>query len=133
MKVDTITPGKLTENGVVLDNNKAGGTGYVTVAFTLDNPLPHDGAIAITFPEGFILNSGEATEASFTNWYEIPSVDVINHTNDGRTTVLIRRLKSSGVPELHEGREVELKLTNIRNPQVSGPTQSFEIRTSRGQ
>jgi hypothetical protein len=133
VKVDTITPGKLdvSENGVMLDNKKAGGTGDVTVTFTLDNPLPPDGAIAITFPEGFILNSGGDTKASFT-WYEIMSVEVINHTNDGRTTALIRRSNPSGDRELNEDVQVKLKLTNIRNPQVSGPTHNFEIRTSVG-
>jgi hypothetical protein len=132
VEVDLITPGKLdvSENGIRLDNKKAGGTGNVTVTFTLDNPLPFNGAIAVTLPKGFRLNSGEnITKANFINPAE-GEVEVEFYVVDEETTVVFFR-KGSGV-ELKEGETVELKLTNIRNPQVSGPTHNFEIRTSVG-
>ena len=132
--VDPITPGKLgvSEDGIKLGNEKAGGTGDVTVTFTLDNPLPANGAIAVTFPKGFVLNSGDATEATLLkpDGGTVDRVTVIEHTSDERTTALIR-LKSLSIP-LNENDEVQVKLTNIRNPQVSGQTQNFEIRTSVG-
>jgi sugar lactone lactonase YvrE len=132
--VDPITPGKLSvsKDGIKLGNEKAGGTGDVTVTFTLDNPLPANGAIAVTFPKGFVLNSGHATEATLLkpDGGTVDRVTVIEHTGDERTTALIR-LKSLSRP-LNENDEVQVKLTNIRNPQVSGQTQNFEIRTSVG-
>jgi hypothetical protein len=132
VKVDPITPGKLgvSENGITLGNDKAGGTGTVTVTFTLDNPLPANGAIAVTFPKGFVLNSEEnPTKAIFIDPEEGTfSVIEIKHEDGEKTTAVFSR---SG-DELEEGHVVEVKLTNIRNPQVSGQTQNFEIRTSVG-
>jgi hypothetical protein len=130
--VDPITPGKLgvSEDGIKLGNEKAGGTGDVTVTFTLDNPLPANGAIAVTFPKGFVLNSGDATEAKFIDPEEGTfSVREIKHEDGEKTTAVFSR---NGLDELEEGHVVKVKLTNIRNPQVSGQTQNFEIRTSVG-
>jgi len=141
--VDRITPGKLkvAENGVVPDNKTAGGTGYVTVTFTLDNPLPVNGAVAVTFPKGFALHccgslmEEKASQATFKNRdgssIEGPyTVTDIKHGDDDKTTALFFR--TEGVDVFEEGAEVIVELTNVRNPQQSGQTHNFEIRTSVG-
>jgi hypothetical protein len=134
--LDRITPGKLTENGVVLETTSAGASGYVTVTFKLDNPLPGNGMIAVTFPEGFVLDAGEDTTAELLRpnserVLEDAEVEVIEHVDGSeKTTALIIR---SGSEPFAENQPVKVKLTNIRNPQVSGLTQNFEIRTSVGE
>ena len=135
-KIDTITPGMLTENKVELTKHRAGETGLVTVTFQLDNPLPADGAIAITFPEGFSFEEfAEATLSKFDGSLAEGPVTVEDLTtkaiehDDGKTTVLLTR---TGGDRIADGRLVTVELTDITNPRVSGPTQHFEIRTSLG-
>ena len=129
---DPITPGKLevSENGVVLDNKKAGGTGKVTVTFRLDNPLPPGGTIAVTFPEGFILDSEDTKAKLLEPNEENVTVTVIEHEDGKKTTALI--IRSEPGSQFDEDDVVKLELTHIRNPQVSGHTHNFEIRTSVG-
>jgi hypothetical protein len=131
VETNKITPGKLTKHGVVLVNKRAGGTGDVTVTFTLDNPLPAGGVIAITFPEGFVLDSKDTEAKLLEPNDEDVTVKVIEHKDSKKTTALIIR---SVVPryEFTEDSVVTLRLTNITNPQVSGQTHNFEIRTSVG-
>jgi hypothetical protein len=129
--VDRITPGKLTDNEVMLDNKKAGGTGPVTVTFRLDNPLPANGAIAVTFPKGFVLNSGGATEAHLINPDE-GTVGVEVYEVDEVTTAVFFRNGTGDELKPEEVEPVVVQLTNIRSPQVSGQTHNFEIRTSLG-
>ena len=132
--VDTITPGKLTGDKVKLDNKKAGGTGDVTITFRLDNPLPANGVIAITFPEGFVLseNTGaELLEPDSDTLKESVGVTVIEHEDgSNKTTALI--IRSGSEDPFEADSPVKVRLTNIRSPQVSGQTHNFEIRTSVG-
>jgi hypothetical protein len=144
VKVDGITPGRLIKNKIELTKQRAGETGLVTVTFQLDNPLPADGAIAVTFPEGFSFE--EFAQATLTacnrtrtpgraapcGVRETPSPEHLDHSqiqHGGRTTVLLMR---TGDGRIADGWLVTVELTDITNPRMSGPTQHFEIRTSLG-
>jgi hypothetical protein len=133
--VNTITPGQLMKPGIVLTNPKAGGIGDAKITFRLDNPLPSDGMIAVTFPKGFEFDSEFGPERKGSTKAElldpeeaVEQIMLWENPDDGRITAFIKRNGSGS--ELLESKRVRLRLTNIRNPRVSGPTQHFEIRTS---
>jgi len=121
---DTIMgAGSLTSTSVTPASLIAGDTSNVIVTFTTSNILPADGKIVIVFPSGFAFDSNGSTSATST-------------TMDGTFTVQIGTqsvtLIRSGGTEQAKGETETVTLTNIRNPQVSGTTSTFIIRTTSG-
>ena len=119
----TVNPGALTLTNVQPESLVAGATGKVDVSFTIANPLSGDGKILVTFPAGFTLDSGESTAIGSdpTSFDGNVSVSV-----SGDSVTITR----SGGSQLGTGTAVTLELTNIKNPQVSGSTGTYTIKTT---
>jgi hypothetical protein len=114
--------------------------GKVLVTFTLGNTLPSNGLIAVTFPEGFVLNSGPEEDQNTGTDTGLDGSIVFGAGGDsssepdaivqvfGQTVVVFRSWSEAS--DIGGGTSVTLTLTNIKNPPVSGDTGVYEIRTS---
>ena len=118
----TITVGgTLSSTAVYPVSRYAGAVGNVDVSFKLAHTLPGDGKIVITFPTGFVLNSGAATTASSATMDGSMGVSV-----SGQVITLTR---SAGSQQLANEYET-ITLTNIKNPSPGGASGTFAIQTA---
>jgi len=121
---DTFIVGTLRNTNVQLSSLVAGAVGDVGATFEISDPLPADGKIVITFPSGFVLNSGSETlmgddGASFNGGTAVSaSGQIVTITRDGRGD------------SVDADTVVKLTLTNIKNPPVSGSSKSYIIKTT---
>jgi RNase P/RNase MRP subunit p29 len=121
---DTFIVGTLRNTNVLPSSLVAGAVGDVGATFEISDPLPADGKIVITFPSGFLLNSGSETlmgddGASFNGATAVSaSGQIVTITRDGRGD------------SVDAGTVVTLTLTNIKNPPVSGSSKSYIIKTT---
>jgi len=118
--------GSLSNISVVPESLLAGAVGDVHVAFTITNPLPSNGQIVVTFPEGFLLSAVADTGLG---------EDGANF--DGHTSVTVEEqnviiARSGGGSELDAGTEIRLELSNIQNPSVPGYTGAYAVKTRHG-
>jgi len=118
VRAGVITPGKLDEVAVTPRSQTAGAVGAFDVRFTLANELPSKGLISVTIPESFILNQGirtdvENLEVKFDGISEVGATTRIV----GQTATISRFGYNGDMPK---GTVVELALTSIKNPGVSG-------------
>lgn len=98
----------------------------VTITFTTVNSVANDGKIVCTFPTslggGFTFDSGGASTASF------------NSGGDGSLAVSIVSnvvtLTRSGGSTIAASTAVSIALTNVLNPNQSGSTGTYEIKTT---
>jgi len=118
---NTITAGALTATNVQPASLQAGLAGNVTVSFTTANPVPANGKILITFGGGFTFNSGAATTASSSSMNGTFAVGIV-----GQTLTLTR---SAGAAQ-NAGEAETIALTNIKNPEISGTTGTYAIKTT---
>ncbi len=120
---DTLTPGTLTDTDVEPESLLASDVGDGDVSFTLANPLPADGKIVLTFPDGFALSSDATTSIGDdgTSFDGSASIAV-----SGQTVTIIR----SGGTEVAADATVTIELTSIKNPPVSGTTGNYAISTT---
>lgn len=108
-------PGALASTAVLLDQPRAGGSGPVTVSFSVGAPLPSGGIIVIAFPEGFAMNIGGNTA--------LARADGLGFDGGARMkiegrTVTVTRAGNGGTTKA--GAAITIPLTNIGNPPVSG-------------
>ncbi len=121
---DTFIVGTLRDTNVQLSSLVAGAVGDVGATFEISDPLPADGKIVITFPSGFLLNSGSETlmgddGASFNGSTKVStSGQIVTITRDGRGD------------SVDADTVVKLMLTSIKNPPVSGSSKSYIIKTT---
>ena len=123
---DNFGSGAILDAQVRLQDSRAGATGYVEVSFIITNDLPTGGSILVTFPEGFVLNSGGDTGVGVikedSRILSIPTKTSVFGQN------AVVKLKDRG-RRTYSGASITLELTNIKNPSVSGPIGLFGIGT----
>ncbi len=115
--------GALSSTRVVPESLLAGAVGDVHVAFTIANPLPSNGQIVVTFPDGFLLNAVADTGLG---------EDGANFDGQAAVTVEEQNViiaRSGGGSEIGAGTEIRLELSNIRNPSVPGYTGAYAVKT----
>ena len=117
---DTIVAGALASTNVQPASLVAGASGNVTVSLTTANPIPVGGKIVLTFPAGFVFSNGGATAATSASMDGTLAVSVT-----GQVMTLTRSGGTSQPPAAET-----ITLTNIRNPQVTGSTGVYQIKTS---
>jgi hypothetical protein len=123
---DSFGSGTILDARVRLQSKRAGATGYAEVSFIITNDLPAGGRILVTFPEGFVLNSGGDTGVRLIKEdSRILSASAKARVFDQNAVVT---LKDRG-RRTYSGARITLELTNIKNPSVSGPIGIFGIRT----
>jgi len=115
--------GALSSTRVVPESLLAGAVGDVHVAFTIANPLPSNGQIVVTFPDGFLLNAVADTGLG---------EDGANFDGQAAVTVEEQNViiaRSGGGSEIGAGTEIRLELSNIQNPSVPGYTGVYAVKT----
>ena len=123
---DSFGSGTILDAKVRLQDNRAGATGSVEVSFIITNGLPAGGRILVTFPEGFVLNSGGDTGVGLIKEDSRILSASAKARVFGQNAVV--KLKDRG-RRTYSGARITLELTNIKNPSVSGPIGIFGIRT----
>ena len=120
---EAVTIGTLTSTDVEPESLVAGAVGDVDVSFTVENPVPADGKVVVTFPSGFVLSNGAATAIGRdgTSFNGTESVSIF-----GRTVTITR----SGGNSVATGTAVTLELTNVKNPTTVGLTGTYSIKTT---
>jgi hypothetical protein len=116
--------GTLTATNVQPASLVAGVVGSVTVTFTAEQAVPADGKIAITLPAGFVLDSGSATAVTAGGTYN--STDYSDATVVGQVVTLVGDGAGTG---LGAGETATITLSHIKNPTVSGSTNTYSIVT----
>jgi hypothetical protein len=123
---DVFESGGILDAKVSLEHRVAGATGYVRVSFITTNDLPSNGLVLVTFPEGFVLNSGEDTGVQLIKEdLRILSTSTKPRVFGQNAFVILEDLGR----RTYGGARITLELTNIKNPTVSGPIGTFGIRT----
>jgi hypothetical protein len=119
----TIQPAQITTADIELTatNYVVGVMGDVTVNFTTINSLPADGKIVITFPSGFILDSGGSTSASSS------TIDGTFSVTTASNVVTVARNNDGS--QTAAGSQI-LTLTNIQNPADTGTTGTYALKTT---
>jgi hypothetical protein len=120
----TITPGVLTLGQVAPDSSAAGAVGGVTIAFTSANPIPVDGQIIVTLPSTFDLSATPAYIASsavgLDGGFSVGSVDATHKITITRT----------GGGNIAAAGAKSIRISNVKNPVVSGVTGTFSLQTA---
>ena len=119
----TLVKGVLTATSVTLSSPAAGdATGDVTVGFTTVNPIPVNGKVKITFPDGFDV-SGVPSNVVLDASASTPGVNGTASADGHVVTVVM----SGGA---WPAGAKTITLTQIKNPPVSGTTGDFPIVTT---
>ena len=121
-----IVPGVLSTVAVTPISMTAGATTNALVSFTTSNgnAVPADGQIVVTFPSGFNLTG----VTSVSSASDVNGILDIQSGIEGQT-ITISRL--SGGTIISGGSIIDdLIIQNIRNPQISGNTDTFVVQTA---
>ncbi len=122
----TITAG-LSATNVQPASLVAGAQGNVAVSFTNSSTIPADGKVQVIFPNslgsGFVANAGGSTAVSASSL--TGSFSVSTATTSTSTIVTVTR---SGGSSTSNGAQ-SITLTNIKNPDITGTTGTYTIRT----
>ncbi|NDG99097.1 MAG: hypothetical protein EBY11_14320, partial [Proteobacteria bacterium] len=124
----SISAGSLTTEGITASPNTAGSLATVRVAFTVSNPVPSNGTIAITFANDYVLTSatlGAATARTTagTTIALSPAFTVNNATS----TVTLTLGNAETAPA---GSLIVVTVASVRLPQVAGRTVGSSPRFS---
>ncbi|MCH7736649.1 MAG: hypothetical protein IH872_04515 [Chloroflexi bacterium] len=120
-QAQTITPGPLTSVSHTPATSGAETVEDQTFVFTTTNPVPIDGKIIVTFPDGYTVSSGSATILVSENFSGTASV-----TNISGQAVTITR---AGGSILSAGSGVTLVFNNVKNPVAATITGTYLIKT----
>ena len=120
---ESFLPGVLTSIDAILDQNAAGATGDASIIFTIDNELPSDGKVVLTFANT-ISNSATVTQDTSNGAFFSGTVSVnvssftltISRNDDGETVAA--------------GTTMAMKISGVSNPPVSGSSKILsELKT----
>lgn len=133
----TVYPNSLSDVSVELSSQVAGSTGSVTVRFRPFNPVPAEGGIYLTLPEGFSINppqdvSRTGAIAPLSSWRlcgVLGSADVLVSNVQIDTAARSVLLFLSADQSLAAGNIVEFSIPGVTNVQRAGPTAPFALRT----
>ena len=121
-----IVPGVLSTVAVTPISMTAGATTNALVSFTTSNgnAVPADGQIIVTFPSGFNLTG----VTSVSSASDVNGILDIQSGIEGQT-ITISRLSNGTI--ISGGSIIDdLIIQNVRNPQISGNTDTFVVQTA---
>ena len=122
---ESVGSGALTSTNVEPASLTANATGNVVVSFTTENAIPSDGKIVITLPTslgtGFTLNSGGSTVVS-------TSTNIDGSLAVSTASNIITITRSGGTSSAAGAKSITL--TNIKNPNATGSTGTYQIKTT---
>ena len=119
-EIKMVSTGPIVDAVVSPDSLVAGEITSVVVNFTLIDAVPADGKILIDFPSGFDVVTSSVGHIGTPVGLD-GSLSISGH---GPTVTIIRQ--GDGTPTVGE---VSIKLTNIKNPALSGTSGTFAITT----
>jgi hypothetical protein len=124
----SISAGSLTTEGVTASPNTAGSLATVRVAFTVSNPVPANGTIAITFANDYVLTSATLGAATArTNAGTTIALSPAFAVNPVTSTVTLTLGTTETAPA---GSLVVVTVAAVRLPQVAGRTVGSSPRFS---